>query len=559
LQNEAFEKSFEKLTRNTTKLEDLRGEVEKILATMENSDRSYSWLDRVKSTKGKYLSTFSKYKSHKKNGGLRMIVNESDTFQNQTSLFLKSGLSKLDCRDPFKVKNSEELIEKLDKVHGKGKRVFSLDAENMYMNLNVPFMLEAVQEAIVEFGIQKFENEVKLDVLNFLELIRVYLKTTIIKINNQYYRQKKGVCIGCRIAPYLSDIYLGKVNRLLMEEAARRNISEEELLGARFVDDYLFLGDIDKEWDWIKDKLQEYAISLTFTQEDPEDNEIQFLDVRITKVSYHLCWRYAQRSVKPVLSFRSNHTKIIKRGIIESLLYTACRKSCIHEMDCSFKGQVKRLEDKSYPRILIKQIALKVALKIVNGSKKKEPEEKLKVVCVPFYHGVGHRLKKAARAFDLNVVFSFPHKLGRLPAQMNREKRECPTAPSKHIEYVDCKDYVIYAMPLSCGKWYVGQTFRCVNERLTEHHRGMQDGSQGTLSIKEHKRKCPCTIKPDKTKYAPASRSRVEREVQEAYVILKHKDIVISSPSIVIQRAEEKILKKAPQRISRQLFNESKM
>jgi PHD/YefM family antitoxin component YafN of YafNO toxin-antitoxin module len=122
LQNEALEKSFEKLTRNTTKLEELKGEIEKILKSMEKSESTYSWMNRVKSTKEKYLSTFAKYKSHKKKGGLRMIVNESDTFQGQTSLFLKSGLSKLDCRDPFKVNNSEELIKKLEKIRGKGKK-----------------------------------------------------------------------------------------------------------------------------------------------------------------------------------------------------------------------------------------------------------------------------------------------------------------------------------------------------------------------------------------------------------------------------------------------------
>jgi hypothetical protein len=82
LSEKAFEKSFETLTRNTTVLTELREDLEGILKAMQNSSDSYSWYNRVKGAKGKYLRSFSKYKTHKKEGGLRMIVDESETFQN---------------------------------------------------------------------------------------------------------------------------------------------------------------------------------------------------------------------------------------------------------------------------------------------------------------------------------------------------------------------------------------------------------------------------------------------------------------------------------------------
>jgi hypothetical protein len=342
-----------------------------------------------------------------------------------------------------------------------------------------------------------------------------------------------------------------------MDAGKEKGLNEEDLLGMRFVDDYLFLGASDKDWSWIKEKLEELAISLKFTQEDPEDNMIQFLDLKLTKVNFHLCWRYSQRSAKPVLNFGSNHTKIIKRGIVESVLGAASKKSCEHEVKGALDGQVSRLRKARYPQTLIKQIAIKIAMKILHGKQEKEIES-LKVVSIPYYHGIGHRLKKAARAFDLRVVFSFPHKLGRLPAQLNREEESCPTAVSKHEEFRECKRNVIYAMPLSCGKYYVGQTYRCVNERLVEHMKGMEEETQGTLSLKEHKKKCDCSLLPKKTTCASASRDRIQRELQEAHIINKHRDIVISSASINLLKPEMVILNEAPQKISRSLFGDQK-
>jgi hypothetical protein len=197
-------------------------------------------------------------------------------------------------------------------------------------------------------------------------------------------------------------------------------------------------------------------------------------------------------------------------------------------------------------------------MKILHGRKKAEVE-KMKVVSIPYYHGIGHRLKKAARAFDIRVVFSFPHKLGRLPAQLGREEEVCPTAKSKHQDFTDCERSVVYAMPLTCGKFYVGQTARCVNERLTEHISGLKEEAQGTFSLKEHRKTCKCSPVPENTKCARASRNRIQRELQEAHVIVTNREKVISSPSITLLKPELNILNEAPRKLSRSLFEDRQM
>jgi hypothetical protein len=128
--------------------------------------------------------------------------------------------------------------------------------------------------------ILEFEKKTKKPVLSFLRSLELYLRSTVVKYKNKYFRQKKGVCIGCRIAPFLSDIYLGKVNRLLVE---RFKIQFPELVmrGLRFVDDYLFLLKKGVEMNVIAEWLEEFSVSLKFTREDPVNRVIQFLDLKI--------------------------------------------------------------------------------------------------------------------------------------------------------------------------------------------------------------------------------------------------------------------------------------
>jgi uncharacterized protein YwqG len=73
--------------------------------------------------------------------------------------------------DPFRVFNSEEAIVKLEKYHGKKVHVFSLDADDMYYNLNIEYLMKAVEELIVEKGITQFQEKIGLSALDFLRLL----------------------------------------------------------------------------------------------------------------------------------------------------------------------------------------------------------------------------------------------------------------------------------------------------------------------------------------------------------------------------------------------------
>lgn len=58
-----------------------------------------------------------------------------------------------------------------------------------------------------------FRNSSGISVESFLELLSFYLNSTYVGFKDDVFLQKSGVCIGCKVAPILSDIFLSKVDR----------------------------------------------------------------------------------------------------------------------------------------------------------------------------------------------------------------------------------------------------------------------------------------------------------------------------------------------------------
>lgn len=162
----------------------------------------------------------------------------------------------------------------------------------------------------------------------FLELLAFYLKSSIIGWEKGVYVQKSGVCIGSKVAPVLSNIFLAKVDRAI--EANMNGLVRKVY---RYVDDYIILVDRSNFTNNAINILKifrEKALGLEFTFEMPLQGALQFLDLNLSFHDKQVCWQYQPRSSKPLLSFASAHSKIIKNGIAFSTLKSALTKSCDH-------------------------------------------------------------------------------------------------------------------------------------------------------------------------------------------------------------------------------------
>ncbi|XP_049513379.1 uncharacterized protein LOC125940825 [Dermacentor silvarum] len=413
------------------------------------------------------LDVFFSAKTHKEGIPFRVIISEQGTWQKQVASYLNDMLKRLEIKDPFLVKNSNEVIEFLKAHADVGLKAFSVDVTDLYYSLPHDDLLRCVEECIDEYGSVKFSCEAGISVDNFLEMLNFYLCSTFIQWNSIPLLQKKGVCIGSCLAPVLSDLFLAKIDHGLSH---RLDFFSKCVQIFRYVDDFIVFLDcsfeqLQKESDDIVSAIRNCLSPLVVTVEMPANGTIRFLDVKLVFTDHRTCWCYAPRANKALLAFHSNHSKLIKRSITKMCLNNALDKSCCHLVPSSFNEQVSRLLKSGYPTDVLVSVAEGVLRrkKTSIGSSNADarpPFQKRNVAVIPHIHQVSHNLKKLAARDNVQVVFSAPSKLAlQATVTTNSTTMTSPVASSQLIVY-----------PQRTPKSFHGDAFEDVEDRAAEFH-----------------------------------------------------------------------------------------
>lgn len=342
----------------------------------------------------------------------------------------------------------------------------------------------------------------------------------------------------------LSDIFLAQGNRIL--ESVLPDLHVQKCF--RYVDDFLVClkpgTDIESSIPPIIAAFESAHQGLDFTYEKPVNDAIQFLDINLKTGLSHTCWCYRTRGEKALLPYDSAHSKLIKRAIATSCMSQAIKKSCEHRVTESLSFQIDRLTKSGFTNQVLVSVAekvLKTVVKKINKEKDSKKPKKRPIV-LQYIHKFSHRLKKVGTRHDVPVVFSAPKKLKMLCKMTNKTRDAKQTGCGiKHTsKFVACCSGVVYRIPLSCKKAYIGQTGRCVNERLREHkNMCKQVSAPGHLAA--HCARHGCSAKFESTTILFESSETITREIWEAYAIRKEKDC-ISSPSIALSTTEMALL-----------------
>ncbi|KAH9367349.1 hypothetical protein HPB48_013683 [Haemaphysalis longicornis] len=133
-------------------------------------------------------------KTHKPECPLRVIISERGSWKNEVSTYLQRILTKLILQDPFLVRSSTELVQAL--VEGQLASVnngFSIDVQDLFYSVPQQGLFRAVRETIEASGELEFHNSAGMTTEQFLEVLEVYLKCTIVCFNDLFYVQKGGI------------------------------------------------------------------------------------------------------------------------------------------------------------------------------------------------------------------------------------------------------------------------------------------------------------------------------------------------------------------------------
>ncbi|CAN7980385.1 unnamed protein product [Ixodes pacificus] len=259
----------------------------------------------------------------------------------------------------------------------------------------------------------------------------------------------------------------------------------------------------------------------------------------------HVCWAYGPRSKKGLLPYDSAHSKLVKRAIAWSCLRTSLLKSCHHRCGLSFVTQVERLASAGFPSAVVVGVAESL-VRMFRGhsSPGKKQRPSTRPVVLPYIHALSHRIKRVAGRFEVPVVFSAPSKLSHLCAAVSREGRPSVQCDVKHrTPYVACASGVVYQIPLSCGRVYIGQTGRCVNVRAREHSLSLRSSPSGNLAV--YCVRYDCTPSFHDIKILSRRKNKTAREIDEAYFMASiGADTCVSAPSVALANDEVDFVRK---------------
>lgn len=535
------EKGMQAVHKNLKQVEEKPREVKKKAVALLEQLKLEGLAAAVRGAKGNLLNLFFTVKTHKEGHPFRVVVSERGTWQCLVSAFLQKHLSSLKVQDPFRVKNSEEVVQFLRTVPPGPMSVFSIDVEDLFYSLEHETLMKSVRDCIQDHNdALQFQNECGISVASFLELLSMYLRSTLVEWKGGVYRQKSGVCIGSRVAPKLSEVYLGRIDRDL--EGGLESLALKTM---RYVDDYLVFVEMDncvRSRVNVLKMFNEKGRGLKFTFEVPKDGCIQFLDLKIRIGQEHTCWRYSPRSIKPILDFHSCNSKLVKNGVATSCLESALCKSCPHQMSEAFHDQLTRLRLSNFPEGKLGLLSERLLKKLKrDGNDRAGIDKRLPYTCIPYLHAFSHRMKKVGHRFGVNVVFSSRNKLGRVCAMVDRKaegkEKKWYVCEVKHREtFVECGIGAVYLIPLSCGRCYIGQTGRCLNNRLMDHRASLKAHPSSNLCL--HCRDCKCSPLFHETRVLSRHRDRTAREVAEAFYIHKYGDTCVARPSVTLHQLE---------------------
>ncbi|CAN7992722.1 unnamed protein product [Ixodes hexagonus] len=157
-----------------------------------------------------------------------------------------------------------------------------------------------MRECIDRNGVIPLQNARGVGVDGFLELLKLYLKSTFVLFEGGYYLQNEGIYIGSSVAPILCDIYSAMCDRAIVENLDGNSVSKV----FRYVDDYLVVTKSSEgvlEDKVVKAVMEVFAKNcggLTFTHELQDGICLRYLDLKLQFTGSHVRWAYQPRTEK---------------------------------------------------------------------------------------------------------------------------------------------------------------------------------------------------------------------------------------------------------------------
>lgn len=442
-------------------------------------------------------------KLHKENIPLRPIVSTISSPGYKIAKYLNNILKHLSQLSSYNIKNSHEFKNFIDTITlRENDELLSFDVVSLFTNVPIEIAIIQVEERYEEF--KHLTNIAKQD---FLKLLEFAIKdNNYFCYNDVFYKQKKGLAMGNPLSPILADLVLEK----LFTESLNQ-LSIQPTFIKKYVDDVI-LALPKTVIESTKMIFNLFNTNIEFTLEKEQNCRINFLDMTLTREHLKITTNWYQKSTSSgrILNYHSEHPFSMKQNVAESLI-----KRVIHISHPKFhKENLKRVTDilksNNYPIKLINKLFKKTFNLIQSNNNTTISVENTFQNARTIYGSLTYipnltnKIQKIIK--NQNTVM----KLAKKPFNKNNDI----FSKLKDKTSIDNRDGVVYEIPCSCKKIYIGQTSQPVKERMRQHKNNIKNKSEYSAVVQHYKNNSH-ELNFEKIKIKHSENNRQKREFLE--------------------------------------------
>jgi len=332
----------------------------------------------------------------------------------------------------------------------------SFDIVNLFTNVAVPDVLLSVRSRLSSSDLP---DGVAGELYTLLELA---LQQNFFKFNDKIFRQTSGLAMGCPLSPILAEIFLADLELKLSNHTMFRSKIK---FWRRYVDDVfsIFEGNDTDVADFLN-YLNDLHPQVKFTYELENQGSLPFLDIIISNVDRKLSFEVYRKptTTSHVIPFHSQHPISHKLSSFNSFFFRLLRLPLSPDAFEKELTTIHRIAfENGYPDGVIRKVFERCKRKVFLERLTSLTVEKTKCngyFSVPYIQHLSDRLKHIFSKYDLQLSSSVRGTLRSILS--TGSSRADPFSKSG-----------VYRLACSCGKCYVGRTFRNFRTRYSEHVR----------------------------------------------------------------------------------------
>ena len=362
------------------------------------------------------------------------------------------------------LRNSGDLLERLKELDFQDKKLVSFHVKALFTNVPVEGALKAIKKALL--GIPR-EN-LPVPKKDYLALVKLCLKFDPFIFNDNEYAQHEGLAMGSPLSPVAACLFME-----MLESEQFTRILGEETAWFRYVDDVLIVAPKELDLQEKLSELNQVHERIQFTLEEEENKTLPFLDTVIIRSENGVKFKVFRKPTnkEDYVHFYSAHSLRTMSGTVIGFFLRAFRICSAEYLEEEINHIFDIFRNLKYPKSLL--IQWKNKAKRIERSKEQEkqrenevdktstPRHEERMVIVPHSkhtRDIAEGLKQAG----IKIVEKSGIKIGDIVKNKERKTNN--------------ENSIVYKIPCGgCSKSYIGETYRGLKTRLSEHKRDFRN------------------------------------------------------------------------------------